>query len=298
MSNDIAGNPASYASVIRAPSGGENRSSVVFDRALSDLADRTANLKSNTADSGTLAQMQALTGVTGGQQFRVTDVLSPGIYFYSVLALVVNPPWFVAATGMGAGVWIHEMVPMLFDNSTWGLHPKITNAILPYWQTVAGGSMNTASYVAFPINNTSPQSVVDHSSNALSVSGTVGQPNYNQDFNGAQGGDRFIIDISPIEVVIAASDTVRLAVTLSQAGHADQVFTRVVNNSTAGGLLVPAPFHFEFVSNAATAISLAMSVRNLGGALYSTVQSTGGSGSTTWGLGYVQWLCYEVRRQF
>lgn len=49
MSNDYAGNPASYPTTIRMPAGGENRSSPVFDRAFEDLADRTATTRATLA---------------------------------------------------------------------------------------------------------------------------------------------------------------------------------------------------------------------------------------------------------
>ena len=42
--NNIPGNPANYPANIRAAGGGENRSSTIFDREISDLADRTAYL--------------------------------------------------------------------------------------------------------------------------------------------------------------------------------------------------------------------------------------------------------------
>lgn len=43
--NDIPGNPANFPANIRAAAGGENRSSTIFDREISDLADRTAWLR-------------------------------------------------------------------------------------------------------------------------------------------------------------------------------------------------------------------------------------------------------------
>jgi len=42
--NNIPGNPASWPANIRAVGGGENRTSTIFDREISDLADRTAYL--------------------------------------------------------------------------------------------------------------------------------------------------------------------------------------------------------------------------------------------------------------
>ena len=46
--NSIPGDSGNYPLVIRAIGGGENRTSAIFDREISDLADRTANLNART----------------------------------------------------------------------------------------------------------------------------------------------------------------------------------------------------------------------------------------------------------
>lgn len=120
-----------YTSPIVSVADGDAASGANFLTAPQGLANRTAFLNNilNTTGvtlfrSATVAGMQALTGVTAGSVCLVasagTGVLQ-GLYFYFSAAtlgtLTPDNKFVYAATGMGAGNWVHELYSLYNANS-------------------------------------------------------------------------------------------------------------------------------------------------------------------------------------
>lgn len=162
MSNDYAGSAAAWPAVIRMPADGENRNATVIDRALEDLADRTAVLFSTaTAESSvdSPAVLKALTSAVPPIRY----VRGFGLYKYESTYNFNEDvaPWFYLATGLGSGVWVKcDWDALLGGEST---RTQFAAALVP--QTILGYGAETTPYAVtdastatslspFPVQNT------------------------------------------------------------------------------------------------------------------------------------------------